>query len=150
VGSLPHAPSVFRTTPKDRRRLVAAAIAEGARGAAGLRCVGRSQPFLRRITPTSTPRTLPGATRRSWPTIALSHAAFSRAAAAAARWCGCSIPRSGGRLSSPHTVIEMVNDDMPFLVDSIGLALSSAPDAAFSGASRSSPVTRDGAGNCVG
>jgi glutamate dehydrogenase len=25
---------------------------------------------------------------------------------------------------SPHTVIEMVNDDMPFLVDSIGLALS--------------------------
>ena len=26
--------------------------------------------------------------------------------------------------SSPHTVIEMVNDDMPFLVDSIGLALT--------------------------
>ena len=26
--------------------------------------------------------------------------------------------------TSPHTVIEMVNDDMPFLVDSIGLALS--------------------------
>ncbi len=25
---------------------------------------------------------------------------------------------------SPHTVIEMVNDDMPFLVDSIGLALT--------------------------
>jgi len=26
--------------------------------------------------------------------------------------------------SSPHTVIEMVNDDMPFLVDSVGLALT--------------------------
>src|SRR5450631_781490 len=26
--------------------------------------------------------------------------------------------------SSPHTVIEMINDDMPFLVDSIGLALT--------------------------
>src|SRR5580700_7935370 len=26
--------------------------------------------------------------------------------------------------ASPHTVIEMVNDDMPFLVDSIGLALT--------------------------
>src|ERR1700733_5355593 len=26
--------------------------------------------------------------------------------------------------TSPHTVIEMVNDDMPFLVDSIGLALA--------------------------
>ena len=26
--------------------------------------------------------------------------------------------------TSPHTVIEMVNDDMPFLVDSIGLAVS--------------------------
>ncbi len=25
---------------------------------------------------------------------------------------------------SPHTVIEMVNDDMPFLVDSIGMALA--------------------------
>src|SRR6202046_4119682 len=26
--------------------------------------------------------------------------------------------------TSPHTVIELVNDDMPFLVDSIGLALA--------------------------
>src|SRR5664279_1894555 len=26
--------------------------------------------------------------------------------------------------TSPHTVIEMVNDDMPFLVDSIGMALT--------------------------
>jgi len=26
--------------------------------------------------------------------------------------------------TSPHTVIEMVNDDMPFLVDSISLALT--------------------------
>src|ERR1700728_116339 len=26
--------------------------------------------------------------------------------------------------TSPHTVIELVNDDMPFLVDSIGLAVS--------------------------
>ena len=44
--------------------------------------------------------------------------------------------------TSPHTVIEMVNDDMPFLVDSIGLALSRrAPHAAFSRA----PDLRGGA-----
>src|ERR1700679_3239510 len=29
--------------------------------------------------------------------------------------------------TSPHTGIEMVNDDMPFLVDSIGLALARRP-----------------------
>ncbi len=38
--------------------------------------------------------------------------------------------------TSPHTVIEMVNDDMPFLVDSISLALDRAgAHPAFSGAS---------------
>ena len=38
--------------------------------------------------------------------------------------------------TSPHTVVEMVNDDMPFLVDSIGLALTPAlADAAFPRAS---------------
>ena len=38
--------------------------------------------------------------------------------------------------TSPHTVIEMVNDDMPFLVDSIGLALTPAIlDHALPGAS---------------
>ena len=63
------------------------------------------------------------------------------ARAAAARWCGCSIrPCAKHGYTSPHTVIEMVNDDMPFLVDSIGLALTAAiADHAFPGASRSSP-----------
>ena len=38
--------------------------------------------------------------------------------------------------TSPHTVIEMVNDDMPFLVDSIGLALTQrVAHHAFPGAS---------------
>ena len=38
--------------------------------------------------------------------------------------------------TSPHTIIEMVNDDMPFLVDSISLALTRAcSHPAFSGAS---------------
>ena len=40
--------------------------------------------------------------------------------------------------SSPHTVIEMVNDDMPFLVDSIGVALAQRASRCISWRIRSS------------
>ena len=58
---------------------------------------------------------------------ALSHLDVREPAAQAARWCGYSIRRlrEHGYIS-PHTVIEMVNDDMPFLVDSINLALDAS------------------------
>jgi glutamate dehydrogenase len=48
--------------------------------------------------------------------------------------------------TSPHTVIEMVNDDMPFLVDSIGLALTQRSLTMHLLAHPIFAVTRDGAG----
>jgi glutamate dehydrogenase len=48
--------------------------------------------------------------------------------------------------SSPHTVIEMVNDDMPFLVDSIGLALTRRALTLHFLAHPIFSVARDGAG----
>jgi NAD-specific glutamate dehydrogenase len=48
--------------------------------------------------------------------------------------------------SSPHTVIEMVNDDMPFLVDSIGLALAHRSLTMHFLAHPIFAVARDGAG----
>src|SRR5271154_7059683 len=48
--------------------------------------------------------------------------------------------------TSPHTVIEMVNDDMPFLVDSIGLALTERSLTMHFLAHPIFSVTRDNAG----
>jgi glutamate dehydrogenase len=55
---------------------------------------------------------------------ALSHLAFAgkRRGRALVRVFNPTLAEHG--YTSPHTVIEMVNDDMPFLVDSIGLALA--------------------------
>ncbi|HLZ96808.1 MAG TPA: NAD-glutamate dehydrogenase [Steroidobacteraceae bacterium] len=49
--------------------------------------------------------------------------------------------------TSAHTVIEMVNDDMPFLVDSIGLALTQRSLTLHFLAHPVFAVTRDAAGN---
>src|SRR5450631_1254144 len=49
--------------------------------------------------------------------------------------------------TSPHTVIEMVNDDMPFLVDSIGLAVTQRSLTLHFLAHPVFAVTRDSAGN---
>jgi glutamate dehydrogenase len=48
--------------------------------------------------------------------------------------------------TSPHTVIEMVNDDMPFLVDTIGLALARLSFTMHFLAHPIFAVSRDGAG----
>src|ERR1700733_1374402 len=48
--------------------------------------------------------------------------------------------------TSPHTVIEMVNDDMPFLVDTIGLALAHRSLTMHFLAHPIFAVARDGAG----
>src|SRR5471030_670307 len=51
--------------------------------------------------------------------------------------------------TSPHTVIEMVNDDMPFLVDSIGLALTQRALTLHFLAHPIFAVTRDSSGNLL-
>jgi glutamate dehydrogenase len=49
--------------------------------------------------------------------------------------------------SSPHTIVQIVNDDMPFLVDSVGLALTGRGLALHLLAHPIFAVTRDAAGN---
>ena len=51
--------------------------------------------------------------------------------------------------TSPHTVIEMVNDDMPFLVDSISLALTQRSLTLHFLTHPVFAVTRDGSGNLL-
>src|ERR1700681_57522 len=51
--------------------------------------------------------------------------------------------------TSPHTVIEMVNDDMPFLVDSISLALTERALTLHLLAHPVFAVARDGSGNLL-
>src|SRR6202041_2727482 len=51
--------------------------------------------------------------------------------------------------TSPHTVIEMVNDDMPFLVDSISLALAQRSLTLHFLTHPVFAVTRDSAGNLI-
>src|ERR1700722_6094924 len=51
--------------------------------------------------------------------------------------------------TSPHTVIEMVNDDMPFLVDSISLALAQRSLTLHFVTHPVFAVTRDGSGNLI-
>ncbi len=51
--------------------------------------------------------------------------------------------------TSPHTVIEMVNDDMPFLVDSIGLALTQRSLTLHFLTHPVFAVTRDSSGNLL-
>jgi glutamate dehydrogenase len=51
--------------------------------------------------------------------------------------------------TSPHTVIEMVNDDMPFLVDSISLALTQRALTLHFLTHPVFVVTRDGSGNLL-
>jgi glutamate dehydrogenase len=77
---------------------------------------------------------------------ALSHLKFAhrRRARALVRVFNPTVREYG--YSSPHTVIEMVNDDMPFLVDSIGLALAHRSLTMHFLAHPIFAVARDGAG----
>jgi glutamate dehydrogenase len=51
--------------------------------------------------------------------------------------------------TSPHTIVEMVNDDMPFLVDSISLALTQRALTLHFLTHPIFAVTRDGSGNLL-
>jgi glutamate dehydrogenase len=77
---------------------------------------------------------------------ALSHLSFARQrrGRALVRVFNPTLKENG--YTSPHTVIEMVNDDMPFLVDSIGLALTRRSLTLHFLVHPVLAVTRDGAG----
>ena len=81
--------------------------------------------------------------------VALSHLALAakRRGRALVRVFNPSLREDG--YTSAHTVVEMVNDDMPFLVDSIGLALTQRSLMLHFLAHPIFAVTRDGAGNLL-
>ena len=127
---------MHQASAEQYRKIVAAVVAAAARlpkPAARRRCASAScRAYYANVDAEDIaardPRTLAGA--------ALSHLAVRAAAPrrALVRVFNPTLREHG--YSSPHTVIEMVNDDMPFLVDSIGLALTRArAHAAFPGAS---------------
>jgi glutamate dehydrogenase len=80
---------------------------------------------------------------------ALSHLTFARRRrrSALVRVFNPSMREHG--FTSPHTVIEMVNDDMPFLVDSINLALTERELTLHFLTHPIFAVARDGAGNLL-
>ncbi len=102
------------------RRSCAAPVASAQIAAAS----GLARAFCRLTSPTSTRRTSPIAIRRSLPAQRLSHLVFAkrRRRTALVRVFNPTLREHG--FVSPHTIIDMVNDDMPFLVDSISLALT--------------------------
>ena len=83
------------------------------------------EAFVRSTTARSIRRTWPSA---SWPTCTARRCrtGTSRASASpAARACACSTRRIEEHgWQSTHTVIEIVNDDMPFLVDSVTMEVN--------------------------
>ncbi|MGP0083627.1 MAG: NAD-glutamate dehydrogenase [Steroidobacteraceae bacterium] len=81
--------------------------------------------FLRSFYATVDKEDLASHDSRALAAIALSHLAFAgkrRRGHALVRVYNPTLRENG--FASPHTIVEMVNDDMPFLVDSISLALS--------------------------
>ena len=93
-----------------------------ARGAAG---TGRSV-HRARTTARSTPRTSPSASRADLYGAALSHWNFARRREPGTPQACASSTRASQEhgWQSTHTVIEIVNDDMPFLVDSVTMEVN--------------------------
>jgi glutamate dehydrogenase len=118
---------MHQSASEKHRKLAAATVAAAARLPRVLRGAARAAlyaTFLREYYATVEPADLAGREPRELAIIALSHLNFARKrrGRALVRVFNPTLREHG--YVSPHTVIEMVNDDMPFLVDSIGLALS--------------------------
>jgi glutamate dehydrogenase len=105
------------------RRIVAAVTAAAARLPKSRRAADHKE-FLSTYYGNVDPADMAARTPADLAGAALSHLAFAgkRRGRALVRVFNPTLREHG--YTSPHTVIEMVNDDMPFLVDSIGLALA--------------------------
>src|SRR3984957_7176269 len=105
------------------RRIVAAVTAAAARLPKSRR-VADYKEFLSTYYGNVDPADMAARTPADLAGAALSHLAFAgkRRGRPLVRVFNPTLREHG--FTSPHTIIEMVNDDMPFLVDSIGLALT--------------------------
>jgi glutamate dehydrogenase len=138
--------------PDQHRKILAAVAAAANRLPKSLRAPKRGvlpQAFLREYYANVEVEDLAGRDPKELATIALSHLLFARRrrGRALVRVFNPTL-REHGYLSA-HTVIEMVNDDMPFLVDSIGLALTQRSLALHFLTHPIFAVTRDGSGTLL-
>ncbi|MEA3150203.1 MAG: glutamate dehydrogenase, partial [Gammaproteobacteria bacterium] len=139
--------------PEQHRKIVAAVTA-AARRLLKIRRVAKRkvlhgaglQSYLRAYYANVEALDLTGREPDELASIALSHLEFARQrrGRALVRVFNPTLEEHGYR--SAHTVVEMVNDDMPFLVDSIGLALTQRALTLHFLAHPIFAVTRDAAG----
>ncbi|MDP9064966.1 MAG: NAD-glutamate dehydrogenase [Pseudomonadota bacterium] len=140
----------MQQTSSDRHRRLIDAIAKAAgklpKGLRGSLRGANIQRFLRAYFANVESEDLTGRDPRELAVVALSHLRFAhqRRSRALVRVFNPTQREDG--YGSPHTVVEMVNDDMPFLVDSIGLALGQRALTLHFLAHPVFAVARDGAG----
>jgi len=114
---------MHQSSSEEHRRIVAATAAAADKLPRSLRGSG-ARAYLAAYYANVEAEDLAGRPGAELATMALLHRQFAeqRRGRALVRVFNPTLRDHG--YTSPHTVIEMVNDDMPFLVDSIGLALA--------------------------
>ncbi len=114
---------MHQSSAEQYRKMVASVMAAAARLPRSLRVVD-AKHFLQGYYANVDPEDIAMRDPALLAAAALSHLQFARQrrGRALVRVFNPTLREHG--YSSPHTVIEMVNDDMPFLVDSIGVALA--------------------------
>jgi glutamate dehydrogenase len=114
--------------PDQHRKIVASATAAAARLPKTVRATvprGKApQAFLRAYYANVEASDLAARDPVDLATLALSHLAFAHRRRGRALVRVFNPTLRGDGYVCPHTIVDMVNDDMPFLVDSIGLVLS--------------------------
>ena len=136
---------MYQASSEQHRKIVAAVVRAGALPPKSMRNVDW-RGFLRGYYANVDARDLAPRDPAVLANAAKSHLLFARRRRRSALVRVFNPTQSMHGYSSPHTVIEMVNDDMPFLVDSINLALTERALTLHFLAHPIFAVTRDGSG----
>jgi glutamate dehydrogenase len=139
---------MYQASSQQHRRIVSAAARSAIRPPKSMR--GMDWPrFLQAYYANVDAQDLAAREPKELAATALSHLMFAqrRRRSALVRVFNPTLRENG--FTTPHTVIEMVNDDMPFLVDSINLALTQRALTLHFLTHPIFEVTRDRAGNLL-
>jgi glutamate dehydrogenase len=139
---------MYQATSEQHRKIVTAVIRSGIRPPKSMRYLEWPR-FLHSYYANVDAEDLAQRDPKELAAAALSHLLFARrrGRSALVRVFNPSVREHG--FTSPHTVIEMVNDDMPFLVDSINLALTQRALTLHFLTHPIFAVVRDGSGNLL-
>ena len=139
---------MYQASSEQHRKIVSAIVRSSVKPPKSLRNVDWPR-FLRAYYANVDAADLAGREPAELAGTALSHLMFARRRrrSALVRVFNPTLREHG--FISPHTVIEMVNDDMPFLVDSISLALTQRALTLHFLAHPIFAVTRDSSGNLL-